>query len=297
MVAAASRCAERCADAIGRAQHVDIGSQMLRLVLEITGLTLFGVDCAPYADVVSRSTRAALEEIHERVEYPMIGRYPLPTPARLRRLAASRELDTIAREIVAERRARVRQSGAVPDDLLGHMLAHQADGQLTDEAIVGETRNFLVGSHETSAAVLTWCWLMFATHPDAEATFHDELTGVLGGREPTVDDVGRLGYTRMLIEETMRLYPPAPYFGRVALEDDTIDGYHIPAGSHVVPSAWVTHRHPDFWDEPDSFHPDRFSPSRSAGFIEVGRGEARLTAGRSMACVFMRKALAQSPEF
>jgi cytochrome P450 len=98
----------------------------------------------------------------------------------------------------------------------------------------------LTAGHETTANALTWTWYLLSQHPDVERRLHDELNEVLGGRLPTVDDIARLAYTRLILEESLRLYPPACVFSRKAIADDELRGYAIPAGSMIVhPSSHI----------------------------------------------------------
>jgi cytochrome P450 len=135
-----------------------------------------------------------------------------------------------------------------------------SDRQLRDEVMT----IFLAG-HETTANALTWTWYLLSRNPDAEARLHDELDRVLGGRTPSFADLRELPYSRMVIEETLRLYPPAWAIGRFAAGDDEVGGYRIPATSQLVMSPYVTHRHPEFWDLPEAFDPERFLPEKAAG--------------------------------
>jgi cytochrome P450 len=107
-------------------------------------------------------------------------------------------------------------------------------------------------------------WALLEQNPRAEARLHEELDTVLGGRAPTVEDVPRLGYSRMVVEEAMRLYPPLYVLSRKVVAEDVVGGFRIPAGSSVDISAWVTHRHPDFWERPEEFLPERFAPELAA---------------------------------
>lgn len=102
------------------------------------------------------------------------------------------------------------------------------------------------------------------SHPDALQCVRREVDAVLGDRQPSIEDLSRLNYTRMVIEEAMRLYPPVHTLVRTPIEDDEIAGYRIPAGTNVVLSQYVTQRHPDFWERPDAFEPERFAPERVA---------------------------------
>ena len=110
---------------------------------------------------------------------------------------------------------------------------------------------------------------------------------MLSGRTPTLDDLPRLSYTRMIIDEVLRLYPPAPLLGRAVLEDDQLGGYHIAGRTFVSFSQCIVHRHPAFWDVPDRFDPERFRPERSAdrprfAYFPFGGGP-RLCIGNSFA--------------
>ena len=132
-----------------------------------------------------------------------------------------------------------------------------SDAQLRDEIVT-----LFAAGHETTATALAWTWYLLAEHPDAEARLHAEVDGALGGRLPAYADLEALPWTRMVAEETMRLYPPAYSISRVAAADDEIDGHAIAKGSLVNVSPWVTHRNPALWEEPDRFDPERFLPER-----------------------------------
>jgi cytochrome P450 len=112
---------------------------------------------------------------------------------------------------------------------------------------------------------LAWTTFLLCRHPEADDRLRAEVAGALGGRTPTAEDLPRLSYTRRVIEESLRLYPPVWATVRDAIADDEIGDYHIPARSMVILSPYATHRHPDFWPDPEAFDPDRFLPERSAG--------------------------------
>jgi cytochrome P450 len=111
---------------------------------------------------------------------------------------------------------------------------------------------------------MAWTWYLLSQHPHEEATLHAELDAVLGTRTPNSRDLDKLTYTRMVIEESMRLYPPVHTVVRVALADDVLAGRHIPKGSIVLISPWVLHRHLQLWEDPGRFEPERFLPERVA---------------------------------
>lgn len=131
--------------------------------------------------------------------------------------------------------------------------------QIRDEAMT-----ILTAGYETTARALTWTWYLLDSHPQAREKLEEELSRVLGGRVPTFEDLEQLSYAEMVFKESMRLLPPVWGLSRFVAEDDRISGYSVPKGSRVVLSQYVTHRHPDFWEEPGKFDPERFTSGRSA---------------------------------
>jgi cytochrome P450 len=145
---------------------------------------------------------------------------------------------------------------------------------------------FLAG-HETTAMALTWTWFLLSQHPTEEARLHSELDAVLGGRAPTHEDLSRLTYTRMVVEESMRIYPPVHTIARQANADDTLLGLKIPKGSTVMIVPWLLHRHIKLWEDPGRFDPERFSPQRAAAharfsYLPFGGGK-RICIGAAFA--------------
>ncbi|MEM9010994.1 MAG: cytochrome P450 [Pseudomonadota bacterium] len=139
--------------------------------------------------------------------------------------------------------------------------ARDEDGEpLTREAIRNEAIVIFMAGHETTANTLAWAWYMISQSKRVRETLHAELDQVLGGRAPTLADMPKLVYTRAIVEETLRLYPPVPILGREAMQDDTIDGWPVPKGSLVLVVPWLMHRNPELWSQPDHFVPERFDP-------------------------------------
>jgi cytochrome P450 len=131
--------------------------------------------------------------------------------------------------------------------------------EIRDEVIT-----IFMAGHETTAVTMTWVWYLLSQHPAEEARLHEELDAVLGGRNPTVEDLTHLRYTRMVIEEAMRLFPPAPGMSiRQATEADEVCGFKVTPGLQVLISPWVLHRHRRLWDNPERFDPARFTKESS----------------------------------
>jgi len=160
---------------------------------------------------------------------------------------------------------------------------------MSDQQLRDEVLTLLLAGHETTANALSWTLFLLAQHPDTAANLQSEYRHVLRGRLPQMDDLPQLPLTRMVIEESMRLYPPAWAVGRHALEADEIGGHTIPKGAYVMVFQYVTHRHPDFWEQPDAFDPERFAAERSTGrhrfaYFPFGGGP-RLCIGNQFALI------------
>ena len=238
----------------------DVSAQMMMLTLRIVGEALLGIDISNEAGQITR----ALSDAQDHFGHFRLGTLLpfLPTAENRRFRAALQTLDRIVRKIIDDRRHQTLER----NDLLAKLLAAR-DGEtglpLDDTQIRDEVITLILAGHETTANALSWTWYLLAKNPDAEARLHAELRTVLGGRTPTIDDLPNLPYTAMVIDEAMRLYPPAWIISRSPTNDDEIGGYRIPRGTVVMLSQYVTHRHPLFWADPERFDPERFSPERS----------------------------------
>jgi cytochrome P450 len=235
----------------------DIHREMMRLTLEIVVKTLFNADVSGDAEKVARVLEKIVQPFASQATLKWILDNRLPTPTHRRFNQAAREIDEIVYRIIGERRS----SGSDEGDLLSMLLAaHDEDGsQMTDRQLRDEVMTIFLAGHETTALTLSWVWYLLAKNPEVERKFHEELDEVLNGRLPTVDDLPLLKYTEMIAKESMRLYPPAYGLGRQPLEDCEIGGYLVPRKSQVFMFPWALHRDPRFFEEPQSFRPDRWT--------------------------------------
>ena len=234
-------------------KSIEVSAEMRALTLRIAGLTLFSTDLSEETDAMGRMVTKAQEFAIKRMFQILRLPLALPTPDNLRYRQLLREGDRAVYNIIDERRR-----GAKPearDEETGEVMS---DLQLRDEVFT-----LLIAGHETTAVTLAWTWYLLAQHPEVEHKLHAELSAMLGRRIATVEDLPKLKHTLMVIEEAMRLYPPAWALGRTAIADDVIDGYHIPARSEILIFPYITHRHADFWDEPETFNPERFAPENA----------------------------------
>jgi cytochrome P450 len=160
-------------------------------------------------------------------------------------------------------------------------------GEMTDRELRDQVLTIVMAGHETTAKSLTWALYLLDRHPDVMATLVQELDRELDGRLPAVADVDRLTYTRSVLDETMRLFPPVWLISRRAVVDEQLDGYDVPSGTLVCISPYTLHRHPGYWSDPERFDPARFAPGRERDrpshlYLPFGGGP-RLCIGRHFA--------------
>jgi cytochrome P450 len=273
---------------------LDVSAEMGNLALQIAALALFGVDLSAEAGQIGDVVKDVNELLTDYVHSPLPPLF-VPTRRNLRLRAARRRLHSFVLEIIARRRAEEADPGDVLSLLLRARDEETGEG-MDDEQLRDEVVTLLIAGHETTASALTWAWYLLGRHPEAERRLREELEAALRGSLPGMEQLPRLSYTRMVLEETMRLYPPAWSFGRKALVDDDIGGFHIPAGSIVWVSPYVTHRHPAFWQRPEEFDPERFTPEKSASRPRFAyfpfAGGPRMCVGRDFAMLVSTLVLA-----
>ena len=302
---AAGEALRRIWDDAGPRTAVDADAAAMRAMLDVVGRTLFAADLSPVADRVVAAVDTALHAVVHRSASPLalgpLGRLPTPSRRRLRRAVAT--LDEVARDVIARRRAALDAAAgpAGDEDVLALLLRAADAGALTEAQVRDELVTMVIAGHETVASCLTWVLHLLTGAPDVQERLRGELAGVLGGRPATWADVPALGYARAVVDEALRLYPPAWVITRRALEADTVAGVDVPAGSLVILSPWLLHRRPQRWPDADRFDPGRFlaggsggpgpgpaggtgPAAREAGYLPFGAGP-RLCIGRDLALV------------
>lgn len=264
---------------------IDIDSAMMTAALEVVGHALFGTDLSADADRLAQATLAALDVVVARARVPVSPPAWVPTPGNLRLQSAVRELDGAVTRMMTERAGRVSDE---PSDMLDLLLAARDDtgAGLSREEVRDQIVTFIVAGHETVASALTWAWALLAENPAVQEELQQEADAVLAGRAPTFADYQRLPFARAVMDETLRLYPPAWLITRRSLGTDVLGGRDIPEGAILILSPWLLHRHPDVWSDAETFDPYRFfngSADRTS-FIPYGAGP-RQCIGRDFAYV------------
>lgn len=258
MTDAALAIAAQWEQAARATREVDVAADMMRLTLRVVSETLLGARENWDPRAISEALTDALEETARRIHSPFDIPEWIPTSGNRRFQRGMETLNRTVTTIIADRR---RRPGEPSDDLLGMLMAardEQTGEQMSDAQLRDEVMTIFLAGHETSANALSWTWYALCQHPDIARSLYREVDQVLGNREPTVADLPQLTYTRAVIQESMRLYPPVWGVVRRAVADDEIGGYFIPKGSDVVVAIYATHQHPAFWDNPRGFDPERF---------------------------------------
>ncbi len=275
MAEAARAMAGQCETFASGGRPVDVDEQMMRLTRTVVMRALLGGDLGPFAATLDDAWTVMNEHIGESFwSLGLTDRWPTSKNRRFQdaRAVLRRAVD----HIISQRRRSQSESA----DLLSMLLAardEETGEGMTDEQLRVEVTTFLLAGQETTSLALTWTWYLLSQHANARARLEQEIDTVLDGRPPEYADLANLPYSRMVIDEALRLYPPAWGFSRQALADDQLGGFHLPRGWLAFVIPYVLHRLPAFWADPEAFDPERFSAERSADrpkflYIPFGAG-------------------------
>ena len=267
----------------------DVHSAMMHLTLDILVRALFGTEVKRAPDVERLLEPVMRDYVPPAVAWRLLLPEWLPLPSRRRLARARRELDAILLELIAERRRAASPAATGPatsevgatstggaSDLLGRLMSvSDAEGGLSEAALRDEAMTLFLAGHETTALSLTYGLRLLAMHAPERQALVAELDRVLGGRLPTMRDLPNLPYTRAVLDETLRLYPPAWGLGREPRHDVVVAGIAIPKGTQIIVCPWVMHHDAQYFAEPDRFWPERWlsqpAPPRFA-YMPFGAG-------------------------
>jgi unspecific monooxygenase len=275
---------------------VDLREAMQRMTLEIAGRTMFSFGMERHGAAL----RDFVMDYGERLARPhfldLILPVAWPTPQDFARARFRKRWTRFVGMLIAERRAAGKNEGAPPRDLFDLMGAArdpETGAAFTDEQLGDQVATMILAGHETTATALFWSLYLLALDPSTQDELAAEVTGstVNGAR-----DVERLKFTRAVVDETMRLYPPAFLIARAAAGPDTIAGFPVKKNDVILIAPWLLHRHEKLWRDPTAFVPSRFmspapAPDRFA-YLPFGVG-ARVCVGAHFALVEATLALAR----
>jgi cytochrome P450 len=267
--------------------EIDMSKEMMRLTFRIVGRALFSAKLDEDAHIVDQSLGVALEEVTHRIQSTIKIPFSIPTPRNRRLKKAVQELDAVVNKIISTR----IQSGERVKDLLDTLIyARDEDtgqglspGQIRDEVIT-----FLLAGHETTSNALTWTFYLLSEHPEIRKKVIEEIQNNIPSKgEISILDLEKLNLTSRVLQESMRLYPPAWVIERNAIGEDTLGNVKISAGSLVSICTYAVHRNPKHWYNPEQFDPDRFLPENETkrhnfAYIPFGGGP-RICIGNNFA--------------
>jgi cytochrome P450 len=256
MSAAAARAAARLETQVGRSAN--LLDEMIAATFEVIADTTFSGGPGMDRDSVLTAIEAYGAAAGRMSFLDMLGAPDwVPRPARMRPHPAMAAMKTLADQVIADRRARPAKT---PPDLLDLLVG--AEG-LDDRDVRDNLLAFIVAGHETTALTLAWAFYLLGLHQAEQEAVRQEARATLGDRVATADDLPNLPRTRRVIDETLRLYPPAGFLSRMATEPDELCGAQVLPGDTVTIPVYAVHRHRALWPEPDAFRPDRFADPKT----------------------------------
>ncbi len=286
MTAAADRCCDRLAAAGGRA--VDLFDEMVTTTFEVIADVTFSGDGEGAFDRegVHRAIESYIASTAKVSVLDILGAPPwVPRPGRLLAGAAMRDMKRMADGAIDRRRSQ----GARPvPDLLDLLMAGEdpkSGRRMTTAELRDNLLTFIVAGHETTALTLAWSLYLMGFAPEVQAAARAEAQAVLGGRAAQAGDLAALPLVRRIVDEALRMYPPAAFLSRTAMADDELMGREVLKGDTVILPIYALHRHHALWPDPDRFDPDRFLDPKAIdrfAYLPFGDGP-RICIGQNFA--------------
>ena len=276
-------------------QDFNMASAFNQLTMKVVTRTLFGTGLdKEEMEKVSDALAYAVDYILKAIAFNSLPSW-MPAPGRKKYQQAIRQIDETVYGIIASSRANRGEVNHLLAMLLDMVDDETGEG-MTDQQLRDEVTTLFLAGYETTSVALSWAFDFLSQHPDMMRKLQVEVDLVLGDRLPTMADLHQMPYSRMILQETLRIRPPAWQVMRTAVEDDEIDGYPIKAGTNIVALMYMCHFHPDEWTDPETFDPERFSPERSESrhklaWMPFGAGQ-RLCIGKDFAMMEGQLALA-----
>ena len=273
-----------------------VSEEMMHLALAVVTRSLFSSDVKNHLENVSESITIIIQTAYKELFnfFPFTRNWPTPRTIRYRR--AVRKTEAIIYEIIEHRRRQPAETRH--DDLLGMLMETRDEDtgeQMTNQQLRDEVTTIFMAGHETTANALSWTFYLLANHPDVTEKVREEINRVLGLKNlPTVETLRELTYTTQVIQETMRLYPPAWIFGRQPLHSDQFGDYRVevPGADGMLICPYLLHRDPRYWKNPETFDPEHFLPEQvklrpTYAYLPFGGGP-RLCIGNNFAMMEMQ---------
>ncbi|OIK11467.1 cytochrome P450 [Bacillus sp. MUM 13] len=288
-------------------QKRNITQDMMGITLGIITKTMFSMTFKEGYAAIGKPLESAMRSAIKRMR--AIIKLPLWIPVKKNReyRRAINKLDTVLYDIISRRREQTERHDDMLDILMDAKDAKDGMG-MSDEQVRDELMTIFLAGHETTANALSWALYLLSQHPETEQKLFQEIDSVIGDRPPAPDDFMKLSYTQNIIWEAMRLFPPSYVTGREAEEDVEIGGYRFKKGDTILVSQYVMHRHPKYFEQADSFIPERFEnnylktlppyayfPFGGGARVCIGNHFAVMEAVLVLACIAQRYRLRLAP--
>ena len=308
MVKVAEETADRWAGPAASGGEIDVSREMMTATLQVVSTTLLGSDLSRAASEVADAIDFLLVEIRRRINSPWLPPLAVPTPANRRFQKMRATLDRLLGATIAARR-RGEERGQDLLQMLVDAVDDETGERMNDEQLRDEVVTMFIAGHETTASALAWTFYLLSLHPGARERLWAELDRVLDGRRPALADLNALPFLGQVLDESMRLYPPAWIIARQTAEPMQVGSFDLPEDRTILLAPFAIHRSPEFWPNPLAFDPDRFAPDRvsahhrfqylpfgAATRMCIGKGFALIEAKLMLATILSRYRLDLVPD-
>jgi cytochrome P450 len=242
------RCIERWEGLARRGELINLTDEMSELTLEIVLRSIFGRDLDRLSQQLGGNPFEVLTKEQSRD---------------LQFAYKFRSLTKLVAQLIAQRRASDEEHFDYVAMLM-NVRDKESGAPMGERELIDEILTLVVAGHETTASGLNWTWYLLSQHPQVESRLHAEIAAAADMPAPTLSEMEGLRYTRQVIDESLRLYPPGWVLSRRTIEADELGGYPVPAGTNVLLPLYLLHRHPHFWKNPEAFEPERFAPEQES---------------------------------
>jgi len=278
----------------GNQLKLNIAGEMMALTLQIVAKTLLSTDVGTSTATVGRSLSYLLRSVNRRTRTPILLPLWIPTPEHIRIKKAVKAINEVLENVFLEH----QQPQTDRYDLLDMLMEtrYEDSGEpMSKQQLRDEVMTLFVAGHETTANALTWTLYLLSQHESVRKKCVEEITAVCGNLPATTEQIPQLRYLTAVVEESMRLYPPAWMIGRRAIKADRIGEWEIPAGFNLLISPYAMHRDARYWTNPEKFQPERFLDESSDrprfAYMPFGGGP-RMCIGNTFAMMEMTLVLA-----
>ncbi|WP_052597433.1 cytochrome P450 [Aureispira sp. CCB-QB1] len=274
--------------------QVQLTDEMNFLTLDIVTKCLFGTELKTDYSKIQQAVTIENEYLAERIMTPFKPPFWVPTSKNRAYRKARAYSSSLILNIIKDR----QENPSTHNDLLSMLMNAEDEDtgeKMSNQQLKDESITIFVAGHETTANALSWTFYLLTQHPDKLKILQQEIDTVLQDKPPTFQNLKELTYTQMVLEESMRLYPPAWTIVRKVAHETTMDGYLFKKDTRLILDVYMLHRHPDYWENPTAFEPERFESNQKKkrhkyAYIPFGAGQ-RMCIGNSFAMMEMKVVL------